>query len=49
MGSDGLGISQIGVVTVPVYPTISEEDYVYILIIPKSNIVLFPMPNFTKN
>ena len=25
-----LGISQIGVVTVPVYPTISEEDYVYI-------------------
>ncbi|MBV6878641.1 long-chain fatty acid--CoA ligase [Epilithonimonas ginsengisoli] len=25
-----LGISQIGVVTVPVYPTISEEDYIYI-------------------
>ena len=25
-----LGISQIGVVTVPVYPTISEDDYVYI-------------------
>ena len=25
-----LGISQIGVVTVPVYPTISPEDYVYI-------------------
>ncbi len=25
-----LGISQIGVVTVPVYPTISVEDYVYI-------------------
>ena len=25
-----LGISQIGVVTVPVYPSISEEDYIYI-------------------
>ena len=25
-----LGISQIGVVTVPIYPTISEEDYIYI-------------------
>ena len=25
-----LGISQIGVVTVPVYPTISEDDYIYI-------------------
>ncbi len=25
-----LGISQIGAVSVPVYPTISEEDYVYI-------------------
>ncbi|SIT98075.1 long-chain acyl-CoA synthetase [Epilithonimonas bovis DSM 19482] len=25
-----LGLSQIGVVTVPVYPTISEEDYIYI-------------------
>lgn len=25
-----LGISQIGVITVPVYPTISPEDYVYI-------------------
>lgn len=25
-----LGISQIGVVTVPVYPTISVEDYIYI-------------------
>ena len=25
-----LGISQIGAISVPVYPTISEEDYVYI-------------------
>ncbi|RRQ45817.1 AMP-dependent synthetase/ligase [Chryseobacterium sp. SC28] len=25
-----LGISQIGVITVPVYPSISEEDYIYI-------------------
>ena len=25
-----LGISQIGVITVPVYPTISEDDYLYI-------------------
>lgn len=26
-----LGIMQVGAVTVPIYPTISEEDYVYIL------------------
>ncbi|MBC7557269.1 MAG: AMP-binding protein, partial [Chryseobacterium sp.] len=25
-----LGISQIGVITVPVYPTISVDDYIYI-------------------
>jgi long-chain acyl-CoA synthetase len=26
-----LGVMQIGAVTVPIYPTISDEDYVYIM------------------
>ncbi len=44
-----LGILQIGAIDVPVYPTISVEDYIYIFNNAEIKYVLFQIKICTKN